>query len=125
MMLDQLGFYLTPATDEEIERAREAFVRLIVERVEGENAANLFDQDPLIARSVSLQLAGLLGKIHAIDPRALGIATAGAAAAAAQIRSNLAKWKRFWERNRQTCAPLPAAALLGSSLTCRMIYRGS
>lgn len=83
---------------------------LIVERVEGENAANLFDQDPLIARSVSLQLAALLGKIHALDPRALGIATAGGTAATVQIRSNLAKWKRFWERNRQTCAPLPAAA---------------
>jgi aminoglycoside phosphotransferase (APT) family kinase protein len=83
---------------------------LIVERVEGENAADLFDQDPLIARSVSLQLAALLGKIHAMDPRAFGITTGNSAAPTDQIRSNLAKWKRFWERNRQTCAPLPAAA---------------
>ena len=36
--------------------------------------------------------------------------TGNGAAPTDQIRSNLAKWKRFWERNRQTCAPLPAAA---------------
>jgi aminoglycoside phosphotransferase (APT) family kinase protein len=83
---------------------------LIVDRVEGENAADLFDQDALIARSVSLQLAALLGRIHAMDPRAFGITMGNGAAPIDQIRSNLAQWKRFWERNRQTCAPLPAAA---------------
>jgi aminoglycoside phosphotransferase (APT) family kinase protein len=82
---------------------------LVVERVEGENAAELFDKDPAIARSVSLGLATLLGKLHAMDPRALGIKTAGGAPGE-QIRDYLLKWRTFWENNRQTHAPLPAAA---------------
>jgi aminoglycoside phosphotransferase (APT) family kinase protein len=83
---------------------------LIVERIEGENAAELFDKDRKLARSVALQLARLLGRLHAMDPRALGIKTADGGTPGDQIRSYLFRWKTFWEKNRQTRAPLPAAA---------------
>jgi len=82
---------------------------LIVERVEGENAAALFDADPALARAVSLRLAAILGKLHSLDPRSLGLAPAGSSPAE-EIRRNLAQWKSFWTRNRQAAAPLAEAA---------------
>jgi aminoglycoside phosphotransferase (APT) family kinase protein len=82
---------------------------LIVERVQGENAAPLFDADPALARAVSLQLAAILGKLHALDPRALGLAPEDSSPAQ-QVRRNLAQWQSFWRRNRQTAAPLAEAA---------------
>jgi aminoglycoside phosphotransferase (APT) family kinase protein len=82
---------------------------LIVERVEGENAAALFDADPALARAVSLRLAAILGKLHALDPRALGLAPKDSSPAQ-EIRRNLAQWRSFWRRNRQAAAPLAEAA---------------
>jgi aminoglycoside phosphotransferase (APT) family kinase protein len=82
---------------------------LIVERVEGENAAALFDTDPALARAVSLRLAAILGQLHALDPRSLGLAPEDSSPAQ-EIRRNLAQWQSFWRRNRQTAAPLAEAA---------------
>ena len=82
---------------------------LIVERVEGENAAALFDADPELARDVSLRLAAILGQLHALDPRALGLAPEDSSPAE-EIRRNLAQWQSFWRRNRQTAAPIAEAA---------------
>jgi aminoglycoside phosphotransferase (APT) family kinase protein len=82
---------------------------LIVERVEGENAAALFDADPALARAVSLRLAAILGQLHALDPRSLGLAPEDSSPVQ-EIRRNLAQWQSFWRRNRQTAAPLAEAA---------------
>jgi aminoglycoside phosphotransferase (APT) family kinase protein len=83
---------------------------LVVERIEGVNAADLFDQDRPLAASVCLELAVVLGKLHALDPTALGLAAKNAAGPSVQIAKNLALWKAFWMRNRRTDSPLAEAA---------------
>jgi aminoglycoside phosphotransferase (APT) family kinase protein len=85
---------------------------LVVERVPGENAADHFDQDPQLARSVCYQLADTLGRLHALDPVELGLTTGDVGGPADQIRTNLEQWKSFWKRNRRTGSPMVEAAFV-------------
>jgi len=72
---------------------------LVVEKLSGLNAEDVAKADPLVGRSASLELARLLARLHAFDPRDLGIQVS-ADAASEQVRTYMAAWKDWWQRHR-------------------------
>jgi aminoglycoside phosphotransferase (APT) family kinase protein len=55
-------------------------------------------------------MATVLGKLHALDPGALGLTSKDIAGPSDQIGKNLSVWRSFWTRNRLTGSPMAEAA---------------
>jgi aminoglycoside phosphotransferase (APT) family kinase protein len=83
---------------------------IVVEKMPGANAAELFLKDPALARSGCLELARLLGRLHAIDPDRLCDLSSDLRDPAKAVQTHLADWREHWLRHRIHPAPLAQAA---------------
>lgn len=82
---------------------------MFVERMDGENAGDVARRDAVAAREIALDLAQILGAVHAIDPRDVGMVCADDPRAA--VRTYLASWRDYWIERRLEDAPFLTAAL--------------
>jgi aminoglycoside phosphotransferase (APT) family kinase protein len=83
---------------------------LVVERIAGVNAATVFAADAAIARSGSLELARILGQLHAIDPVSTQLSGAAHTDPTEAVRRHIALWRAHWMRHRVHPVPLIQSA---------------
>jgi aminoglycoside phosphotransferase (APT) family kinase protein len=83
---------------------------LVVERIAGVNAATVFAADPAVARAGSLELARILGQLHAIDLVSTNLSGVAHADPTEAVRRHIAMWRAHWMRHRIHPVPLIQSA---------------
>lgn len=69
---------------------------IIVERVEGQSATQVAGQSPELGRRVCIQLAQVLGRLHSLDPSAVGLAPSRNPVAC--VSDYVRSWHELWHR---------------------------
>jgi aminoglycoside phosphotransferase (APT) family kinase protein len=89
---------------------------MLSRRVAGRSGTAPWDADPESRRTVCLQLAAVMARLHRVDPAAVGMPPASSDPRE-QVRAYVIEWRDRWRRNRVHASPTLAAAfawLLGN-----------
>ncbi len=81
---------------------------IISRRMPGRDGTEPWDQDALARHGVCLQLAGILGRLHSVDPAVMGVADQGRPSD--HIRAYISLWQDRWQRHRIHPSPILEAA---------------
>lgn len=81
---------------------------IISRRMPGKDGTEPWDQDENTRHGVCLQLAGILGRLHCVDPAVMGVADQGRPSD--HIRAYVSLWQDRWQRHRIHPSPILEAA---------------
>ena len=81
---------------------------IISRRMPGRDGTDAWDQDESARRGICLQLAGILGRLHSVDPAIMGVPSRGDPAD--HIRAYVTQWRDRWQRHRVHASPTLEAA---------------